>query len=72
MPGLQPLSVGAKEAAAALGIGYHRFLDLIREGVIATVPHASSASRIVVAVTELERFAAQGVTITARSLRSAS
>lgn len=70
------LAVGGKEAARRLNLGYQRLLDLVHEGRIAVVPHASTKSKLVIAIAELERFAAEGVTTTpatpARSLRRAS
>lgn len=45
-------------AAEWLGVGEHTIRTLIRDGILATVPHLP-ASRI--AVAELERFVSAGV-----------
>lgn len=52
-----------KEAARRLGIGIDRCYRLIDEGVIATVPHLSTPARRLIAVAEIERLAATGVSL---------
>lgn len=60
--------VGVAEAARRLNTSDARLRELIAAGLIATVPHLSTPNKAAVAVRELERFAAQGVT--APNLRS--
>jgi hypothetical protein len=59
-----PVVVGVSEAARLLSTSEQRVRDLIHDGLLATVPHLSTPAKIAIAVKELERFAAQGVTPT--------
>jgi hypothetical protein len=59
-----PVVVGVIDAAAMLNCSEQRVRDLIRADLLATVPHLSTPSKIAIAVRELERFAAGGVTAT--------
>lgn len=54
--------VGVAEAAKRLNTAEVRVRELIAAGLIATVPHLSTPAKLQIAVRELERFAAQGVT----------
>ncbi len=60
--------VGVAEAAKRLNTSEQRVRELIAAGLLATVPHLSTPSKAQIAVRELERFAAQGVS--ASSLRA--
>lgn len=57
-----PVVVGVAEAARMLNTSETRVRELIAAGLLATVPHLSTAAKIAIAVRELERFAAAGVT----------
>jgi hypothetical protein len=54
--------VGVAEAARRLNTAETRVRELIAGGLLATVPHLSTPAKMQIAVRELERFAAQGVT----------
>ena len=71
LPRPLPVVVGVNEAAKMLNTGPERVRELIHAGLIAVVPHLSSPSRLQIAVVELERFAAQGMTRTDAGLRVA-
>lgn len=66
---LRPVVVGTAGAAELLNTSEEQVREFIRSGLIATVPHLSTPRKLAIAVAELERFAAQGVT---RTLRVAS
>jgi hypothetical protein len=59
-----PVVVGVADAARMLNCAEQRVRDLIAAGLLATVPHLSTPAKIAIAVRELERFAAGGVTAT--------
>lgn len=59
-----PVVVGVADAARMLNCSEQRVRELIKAGLLATVPHLSTPSKIAIAVRELERFAAGGVTST--------
>lgn len=63
---VRPVVVGLSVAAGMLNTSEDRVSDLIRSGLIATVPHLSTPRKLAIAVAELERFAAQGVMRTMR------
>ncbi len=63
---VRPVVVGLSVAAGMLNTSEDRVSDLIRAGLIATVPHLSTPRKLAIAVAELERFAAQGVMRTMR------
>jgi hypothetical protein len=65
-----PVVVGVVGAARMLNTSEQRIRDLIAADLLATVPHLSTPAKIAIAVRELERFAAGGVTAT--SLRGAA
>lgn len=67
---LLPVVVGVLDAARMLNTSEQRIRELINARLLATVPHLSTPSKIAIAVRELERFAAAGVTPT--ELRSVS
>jgi hypothetical protein len=55
-------AVSVKEAARMLDCSPNRVRLLIGTGALATVPDLSTTKRFLIAVAELERFTAQGVT----------
>jgi len=57
--------VGIAEAARRLNTSEQRVRELVRAGLLATVPHLSTDAKLAIAVRELERFAAQGTTLRA-------
>lgn len=57
-----PVVVGISDAARMLNTSEARVRELVRSGLIDTVPHLSSDSKLAIAVQELERFASLGVT----------
>ena len=63
---VRPVVVGLSVAAGMLNTSEDRVSDLIRAGLIATVPPLSTPRKLAIAVAELERFAAQGVMRTMR------
>ena len=63
---VRPVVVGLSVAAGMLNTSEDRVSDLIRAGLIATVPHLSTPRKLAIAVAELERFAGQGVMRTMR------
>lgn len=65
-----PVVVGLADAALMLNTSPERVSELIRDGVIATVPHLSTPKKLAIAVAELHRFANQGVTPTLRAVAS--
>jgi len=58
-----PVVVGISEAARMLNTSETRVRELVRSELLATVPHLSSDAKLAIAVRELERFAAEGVTL---------
>ena len=57
--------VGSAEAAKRLNTSEDRVRQFVRAGLIATVPHLSTDAKLAIAVSELERFAAQGTVLRA-------
>lgn len=57
-----PVVVGVAEAARMLNTSETRVRELIAAELLATVPHLSTPAKLAIAVRELERFAANGVT----------
>ena len=55
--------VGSAEAAKRLNTSEDRVRQFVRAGLIATVPHLSTDAKLAIAVSELERFAAQGTVL---------
>lgn len=62
LPRPMPVVVGTAVAAAMLDTSPERVRELVHAGLIETVPDLSSATRIQIAVIEIERFAARGMT----------
>lgn len=67
----QKLVVNLREAAWLLNTSEDKMRDLVRAGLVATVPPLSSTAKFAISIAELDRFTAGGVTVASR-LQSAS